>query len=260
MTNEEIKQTLISLEKAEIDFSVTQTGRASQKVNGLYKPATFEIFLHNKNFTTENELIYTAIHEYTHHLISCKQKKFGIEVKKGSRSHTTEFWAKFDDLLEKAVEAKIYTRKHSEDLSGLIDEAKKIDREIVNLKKKLGKILSEIHEKSQKENIRYEDILSHDLNISKNTAEKCLRCQSIEENYGQDELETILKVKDSQTRQDVIIDLEKGKTINQISEAIKKDKNSSPYEKLTKEKARLEKTIQQLKERLEEVSEKLETL
>lgn len=43
MTNEEIKQTLISLEKAEIDFSVTQTGRASQKVNGLYKPATKEI-------------------------------------------------------------------------------------------------------------------------------------------------------------------------------------------------------------------------
>lgn len=260
MTNEEIKQTLISLEKSDIDFSVTQTGRVSQKVNGLYTPATFEILLHNKNFTTENELIYTAIHEYTHHLISCKQKKFGIEVKKGGRSHTTEFWAKFDDLLEKAVEAKIYTRERSEDLSGLIDEAKKIDREIVNLKKKLGKILSEIHEKSQKENIRYEDILSHDLNISKNTAEKCLRCQSIEENYGQDELETVLKVKDSQTRQDVIIDLKKGKTINQISEAIKKDKNSSPYEKLTKEKARLEKTIQQLKERLEIVSEKLSAI
>lgn len=260
MTNEEIKQTLISLEKADIDFSVTQTGRTSQKVNGLYKPATFEIFLHNKNFTTENELIYTAIHEYTHHLISCKQKKFGIEVKKGSRSHTTEFWAKFDDLLEKAVEAKIYTRERSKDLSVLIEEAKEIDREIVNLKKKLGKILSEIHEKTQKENIRYEDILSHDLNISKNTAEKCLRCQSIVENYGQDELETVLKVKDSQTRQDVIIGLEKGKTINQVSAAIKKDKNSSPYEKLTKEKVRLEKTIQLLKERLEIVSEKLSAI
>lgn len=255
MTNEEIKQTLISLEKAEIDFSVTQTGRASQKVNGLYKPATFEIFLHNKNFTTENELIYTAIHEYTHHLISCKQKKFGIEVKKGSRSHTTEFWAKFDDLLEKAVEAKIYTRKHSEDLSGLIDEAKKIDREIVNLKKKLGKILSEIHEKSQEESIRFEDILSHDLNISKNTAEKCLKTKNIEENFGQDEMETVLKVKDSHTRQNIIDGLKKGKTINQASASIKKDKNLSKYEKLTKEKVRLEKTIQQLEERLEIVSE-----
>ena len=260
MTNEKIKDILLSLEKTDLDFSVTQTGRVSKKVNGLYTPATFEILLHDKNFNTENELIYTAIHEYTHHLINCKQKKLGIKVKNGGKSHTTEFWAKFDDLLEKAVEAKIYTRERSEDLSGLIDEAKKIDREIVNLKKKLGKILSEIHEKSQKENIRYEDILSHDLNISKNTAEKCLRCQSIEENYGQDELETVLKVKDSQTRQDVIIGLKKGKTINQVSAAIKKDKNSSQYEKLTKEKVRLEKTIQQLKVRLEIVSEKLSAI
>lgn len=260
MTNEKIKEILISLEKADIDFSVTQTGRASKKVNGLYKPATFEILLHDKNFTTENELIYTAIHEYTHHLINCKQKKLGIEVKNGGKSHTTEFWAKFDDLLEKAVEAKIYTRERPEDLSALIDEAKKIDREIVTLKKKLGKILSEIHEKSQKENIRYEDILSHDLNISKNTAEKCLKSQSIEENYGQDELETVLKVKDSQTRQDVIAGLEKGKTINQVSASIKKDKNSSQYEKLTKEKVRLEKTIRQLEERLEIVSETLSSM
>lgn len=257
MTNEKIKEILLSLEETDRDFSVTQTGKASKKVNGLYSPATFEILLHNKNFTTENELIYTAIHEYTHHLISCKQKKLGIEVKNGGKSHTTEFWAKFDDLLEKAVEAKIYTRERSKDLSALIEEAKEIDREIVNLKKKLGKILSEIHEKSQKENIRFEDILSHDLNISKNTAEKCLKSKNIEENFGQDEMETVLKVKDSQTRQDIIDGLKKGKTINQASASIKKDKNLSQYEKLTKEKVRLEKTIQQLEERLEIVSEKL---
>lgn len=187
----------------------------------------------------------------------CKKKKLGIEVKNGGKSHTTEFWAKFDDLLEKAVEAKIYTRERSKDLSSLIEEAKEIDREIVNLKKKLGKILSEIHEKSQKENIRFEDILSHDLNISKNTAEKCLKSKNIEENFGQDEMETVLKVKDSQTQQNIIDGLKKGKTINQASASIKKDKNLSQYEKLTKEKVRLEKTIQQLEERLEIVSEKL---
>lgn len=257
MTNGKIKKVLLTLEKADIDFSVTQTGKASKKVNGLYTPATFEIFLHNKNFTTENELIYTAIHEYTHHLINCKQKKLGIEAKNGGKSHTTEFWAKFDDLLEKAVEAKIYTRERSKDLSSLIEEAKEIDREIVNLKKKLGKILSEIHEKSQEESIRFEDILSHDLNISKNTAEKCLRSKNIEENFSQDEMETVLKVKDSQTQQNIIDGLKKGKTINQASASIKKDKNLSKYEKLTKEKVRLEKTIQQLEERLEIVSEKL---
>lgn len=104
---------------------------------------------------------------------------------------------------------------------------------------------------------KFEDILSHDLNISKNTAEKCLRSKNIEENFSQDEMETVLKVKDSQTQQNIIDGLKKGKTINQASASIKKDKNLSKYEKLTKEKARLEKTIQHLEERLEIVSEKL---
>ena len=70
-------------------------------------------------------------------------------------------------------------------------------------------------------------------------------------------METVLKVKDSQTQQNIIDGLKKGKTINQASASIKKDKNLSKYEKLTKEKARLEKTIQHLEERLEIVSEKL---
>ena len=43
--------------------------------------------------------------------------------------------------------------------------------------------------------------------------------------------------------------------LRKASASIKKDKNSSPYEKLTKEKARLEKTNQHLEERLEIVSE-----
>ena len=60
-----------------------------------------------------------------------------------------------------------------------------------------------------------------------------------------------------QTQQNIINGLKKGKKINQASASIKKDKNLSQYEKLTKEKVRLEKTIQQLEERLEIVSEKL---
>ena len=35
MTNGKIKKVLLTLEKADIDFSVTQTGKASKKVNGL---------------------------------------------------------------------------------------------------------------------------------------------------------------------------------------------------------------------------------
>ena len=103
MTNEHIKEMLLELEKTDIDFTVTMTGKESKKVNGLYKPTTHEILIHNLNFKNDNQLMYTAIHEYTHHLINVRNEKNGISSQKGEKSHTTEFWAKMDDLVEKAV-------------------------------------------------------------------------------------------------------------------------------------------------------------
>ena len=49
MTNERIKEILIDVTECSIDFSVTQTGKESKRVNGFYKPDTHEIFLHNLN-------------------------------------------------------------------------------------------------------------------------------------------------------------------------------------------------------------------
>lgn len=50
MTNENILENLKKLYQCKTEFTVTQTGKQSKKVNGFYKPLTHEIFLHNKNF------------------------------------------------------------------------------------------------------------------------------------------------------------------------------------------------------------------
>ena len=62
MNNDQIKDILINLEETSIEFTVTMSGKESTKVNGLYKPETHEIILHNLNFKTDNQLVYTAIH------------------------------------------------------------------------------------------------------------------------------------------------------------------------------------------------------
>ena len=64
MTNEEIKNKLTKLYDCKEDFTVTMSGKASSRVNGLYKPLTHEIILHNKNFKNDNQLMYTAVHEF----------------------------------------------------------------------------------------------------------------------------------------------------------------------------------------------------
>ena len=254
MNNDQIKELLLSLEDTDKDFSVTQSGKESKKVNGLYKPATFEIIIHNKNFATENELIYTAIHEYTHHLISCKYKEEGEKLP--AKSHSTEFWAKFDDLLEIAVSKNLYKRERSESLSTLITEAKELDKEIVKLQKKLGLLLREIEKKSNEENVRFEDVITHDLNMTKTTAKKCVESNFVNSDCGQSELETILKT-NSKKRLEVEISISNGKTINQAKHNSTQSKESNPFDKLSKEKTRLEKTINQLQQRLEIVMEQL---
>ena len=45
MTNERIKEILLDIYSCDIDFTVTQTGKESKRVNGFYKPDTHEIFL-----------------------------------------------------------------------------------------------------------------------------------------------------------------------------------------------------------------------
>ena len=97
MTNEKIKNKLTKLYDCKEDFTVTMSGKASNRVNGLYKPATHEIILHNKNFKNDNQLIYTAVHEFTHHVLTTEK---GVKT---TKAHSGAFWATFYDFLDKAI-------------------------------------------------------------------------------------------------------------------------------------------------------------
>ncbi len=95
MNQDQLKDILLSIEDAPLDFSLLFSGKQSNKVNGLYKPESREIIIHNRNFNDDNLLIYTAIHEYAHHLHACSR---GGNL--SSRAHTAEFWAVFHRLLD----------------------------------------------------------------------------------------------------------------------------------------------------------------
>ena len=60
MNQDRVKEILLETADTELEFSVVFTGKSSKKVNGLYKPDTHEIILHNKNFANDNELIYSS--------------------------------------------------------------------------------------------------------------------------------------------------------------------------------------------------------
>ncbi len=151
MDNEGIKQAQLRLFPSKLDFTVTMTGKASSRVNGLYKPDTHEILLHNKNFKTENALMYTAIHEYTHHLVTEEREASGLPLKGKGKCHDTNFSSKMDGLVDEAVRQGVYVRKRSSKLAKLTEEARALDREVAEKKRRLGEKLREIQSLSDEE-------------------------------------------------------------------------------------------------------------
>ena len=103
MNQDQVKRLLLHLAKPAEEFDVVFTGKSSPKVDGLYRPETRELIIHNRNHHTEAQLVHTAIHEYAHHLQFCESA-----VPISGRAHTTRFWSIFHGLLYRAEELGLY--------------------------------------------------------------------------------------------------------------------------------------------------------
>ena len=269
MDNETIKQTLLQIQPSELDFSVIMTGKESVRVNGLYNPETREILLHNKNFSSDKNLIYTAIHEYTHHLINEeKLAESGGKLISQGRVHNAAFWSKFHMLLEKAEELGIY-KIDLEESPELKEITEKIRKEYIEVNGKLmqefGRLLAKAHELCQNANIRYEDYIDRVLCLPRNSARDITRVGAVSDinpSIGFDNMKMISAIKKSDERssaQEKILSGESPATVRSLMKN-KCQSETDPKQKLEKEKNRLTKTIAQLQQRLEFVEESLASM
>jgi len=70
LNQDELKAALVSLHEPKVDFTLIYSGKSNKRVNGLYKLNSKEILIHNRNFTSDNMLMWTAMHEYAHHIMT----------------------------------------------------------------------------------------------------------------------------------------------------------------------------------------------
>lgn len=262
MNQEKVKEKLLKIEDAPLEFSLVFSGKKSKKVNGLYKVQSREIIIHNKNFNTDdtgqNLLFYTAIHEYAHHLHACKR---GGTL--GTRAHTSEFWAIFHALLEKAEAKKIYN-----DVFSVSPELLKLTDVIRNkylanngaLVKEMGKHLLKAHDLCTGIGVRFEDYVDRMLRIPRAAANIAIKMfeYDIAPEVGADNMRFLAGIRDSGERKAAQTALIKGKSPDTVKIQVKsKDKEEDPRQMLEKEKSRLEKTIVVLNKRLDEVNREL---
>jgi len=258
MTQDQVKETLLAIEDAPQEFAVIFSGKKSKKVNGLYKPDSREIIIHNRNFADDNLLLYTAIHEYAHHLHACAR---GGHL--SPRAHTAEFWAILHGLLEKAETKEIYRdvfsgSKELETLTQTIRE--KYLTENGNLVKELGQLLLRAHELCSAIGGRYEDYVDRVLRIPRQAASLAVRMHQYNLNpqTGADNMRFLAGISNEEKRAAAETALLAGKSPDTVKIAARqKPQEEDPRIRLEKEKLRLERTIASLTKRLEEVQREL---
>lgn len=259
MNQDQVKSKLLAIEDAPMEFSLIYSGKKSNKVNGLYKPESREIIIHNRNFTDDNLLLYTAIHEYAHHLHACSRGGT-LSV----RAHTSEFWAIFHGLLEKAEAKKIYRDvfSGSPELAELTETIrKKFLFENGSLVKEMGKHLLRAHELCAAVGVRFEDYVDRVLRIPRTAANMAVKMYQYNLNpeVGADNMRFLAGIKDDEDRMAAEKALMGGKSPDTVKMAVRGNREEAdPKLRLEKEKLRLERTIESLTRRLEEVKRELD--
>ncbi len=267
MNQDRVKEILLEIQNTELEFSLIFTGKESKRVNGLYKPDTQEILLHNKNFTTDNQLVYTAIHEYAHHIMNERKlnKTAGLEHLKG-RAHTIDFWAIFHELLDVAEEKGYYVMglEDSPELAEVTEDIRKNYLEKNGLlMQEFGKLLSKAHQLCLDANIRYEDYLDRCLRIPRQAAKNITKVGSVpvDPSLGFENMKMIASMASAEKRALAQEQLLAGKSPDAVRFSMKKPSpDEDPKVSLEKERVRLEKTITHLTSKLEMVEEKLANL
>lgn len=268
MTNERIKEILLDIAETKLDFAVIQSGKKSKRVHGLYKTDTHEIILHNKNFETDNELIYTAVHEYAHHLLTEKFiAEFGETMLASARVHTQDFWAKFNELLLIAEKKNYYSLSISlsPELVSLTEEIKKnYLAKNGELMQSFGRLLERAFELCEKSHIRYEDYIDRVLCLPKTAARdiRKIGMENASPSLGFENMKFVASLHSNDDKAIAEKKLLSGESPTGVRSFIKNKhtKNEDAKTKLEREKKRIERTIEQLQKRLEFVEASLEKL
>lgn len=260
MNQDRVKEILLGLADCKTEFSVVFTGKKSSMVNGLYKPLSREILIHNRNFQEDSQLVYTAIHEYAHHL-HCERGAFVP----GARVHTNEFWSIFHELLEKAEADGVYRNVFSSDpeFVALTGKIRAIMPENGRLMLEFGKLIVEAESLCRQRFVRFEDYLDRALGVPRTSAGAAMKAYGyqVPAELGWDAMRLVAGIKKPETRTQAIEAFQAGKSPETVKALVKPEKPSEdPRYRLDKERERLERTIRNLQERLSAVEGELAKL
>jgi predicted ribosome quality control (RQC) complex YloA/Tae2 family protein len=263
MNQDQVKDKLLLLEPDVEEFSVIFSGKTSKKVHGLYHPDTREIIIHNRNFSDEAALMYTAIHEFAHHIHFTTS-----DTPVSNRAHTTAFRSIFHELLQKAETMGVYenTLDRVDELQQLAESMRqRFIRANGELMKDFGHALMEAEKLCRKHGARFEDFVERVLQLPKTTATTLMKVKAMDlpPDLGYENMKTLASVRNKDARGEAIEAFRQGLSPDMVKQGIKDRgpvRQSDPKKKLEGEKRRIERSLESLRSRLEEIEHELERM
>ena len=247
MNQDQVKTNLLKIKDDIKDFHVIFSGKTSKKVDGLYHPENCEIIIHNKNFQDDNALMYTAIHEFAHHV---QFTESAVQV--STRAHTNHFWNILHKLLITAEEKGVYNNvfKTNKDF---IELTKKIKENFVNvdanLMKEFGKLLLEAFELCIKNHISFDDYVDRELQLHRHTAKTLIKIHNrdINPEIGYENMKMVASIRDENVRELAETAFLEGKSPDMVRAEFRiREKSEDKLDYLLNEKERIEKSIERL--------------
>jgi hypothetical protein len=262
MNQDQAKRRLLQLEEDVEEFSLVFSGKSSKKANGLYHPDTREIIIHNRNFDNDNALMYTAIHEFAHHIHFTQSP-----VPVGPRAHTREFRRILHTLLNRAEDRGVY-QNIFDTTPEFIALTARIKREFMtkngDLMKEFGRVLLEADALCKRYNARFEDYVERALSMDRSSAGTIMKVHSmdIDSGIGFENMSTVARIGDVDIRSQAEEAFAKGMSPDLVKSMVRAQRKGEqdPVSELSKEKRRIERTIASLQKKLEEVEERLDEL
>lgn len=263
MNQDNVKEQLLRLRDDIEEFTLIFSGKRSKKANGVYHPDTREIILHNRNFETDTALMYTAIHEFAHHVHFTTSP-----VPVGPRAHTVEFRSIFHALLDSAERLGVYTNPFGTD-PDFTDLTDRIRSRFLTgngeLMKEFGETLIEVEVLCRKKGVRFEDYVERVLLMDRRTATTLMKIHSYDINpeIGYTNMATVAGIRAEEKRHEAEQRFESGQSPDMVKVGIKgrsMQEQEDPVRKLEKERSRIRRTIESLQSRLRDVESRLADL
>ncbi|MBN1759374.1 MAG: hypothetical protein JW863_13690 [Chitinispirillaceae bacterium] len=230
-------------------------------MDGLYHPENREIIIHNKNFEDDNSLMYTAIHEFAHHV---QFTESSIPV--SARAHTNHFWNIFHHLLFLAEDKGIYNNVFKTDTK-FVELTKKIKDNFVNvdaqLMKDFGKFLLEAFELCLEKHLSFDDYVDRELQLHRNTAKTLIKIHSkdINPEIGYENMKIVANIREDFERERAEAAFLEGRTPDMVRAEFKaKEKPDNKVDYLLHERDRIEKTIEKLTVKLAQIEQQISAI